>query len=201
MRGLYVITDGSTGAALLYKAERALQGGAALLQYRDKTTDAARRWQEAAALRQLCRQHGATFIVNDDVALAQAVQADGVHLGRDDMTVQQARALLGKAAIIGVSCYNQLDLARTAQQQGADYIALGSFFPSPTKPQAVHADLTLLRQAQQQLGLPICAIGGITLATAPLLVEHGATMLAVISDVFNAEDIAAQARRYAVLWP
>ncbi len=199
LNGLYVITDGSTGDTLLSKVEQALRGGAAIVQYRDKTTDTTRRKQEAIALRSLCQQHHALFIINDDVALAKAVQADGVHVGRDDSALNAAREALGKAAIIGVSCYNQLQLALSAAEQGADYIAFGSFFPSPTKPNAPRATLELLHQARQQLTLPICAIGGITLDNAPDLLANGADMLAVITDVFNSPAIAQQASRYQAL--
>ncbi|UOG93029.1 MAG: thiamine phosphate synthase [Candidatus Thiothrix sulfatifontis] len=197
--GLYVITDGSTGDTLLSKVEQALHGGAAIVQYRDKTTDQARREQEAAALHSICQQHHALFIINDDVALAKAVQADGVHVGRDDSALTAAREALGTAAIIGVSCYNQLELALSAAEQGADYIAFGSFFPSPTKPNAPRATLELLQEARQQLTLPICAIGGITLDNASDLLANGADMLAVITDVFSSPAIAEQASRYQAL--
>lgn len=199
MQGLYVITDGTTGDTLLSKVEQALRGGAAIVQYRDKTTDQARRAQEANALRSLCHDHHALFIVNDDVALAHAVQADGVHVGRDDSTLITAREVLGNAAIIGVSCYNQLELALSAARQDADYIAFGSFFPSSTKPNAPRATLELLRQARQQLTLPICAIGGITLENATDLLANGADMLAVITDVFNSPAIVQQVSRYQAL--
>ncbi|WP_228291426.1 thiamine phosphate synthase [Thiothrix litoralis] len=199
MKGLYVITDGSTGDTLLRKVEQALRGGAALVQYRDKTADAIRREREAAALRSLCHEHNALFLINDDVALAKTVQADGVHVGRDDSALSAARGYLGKSAIIGVSCYNRLELALEAAVQGADYLAFGSFFPSPTKPDAPRATLELLQQARQQLTLPICTIGGITLDNAPSLLANGADMLAVITDVFNSPDIVQQASRYQAL--
>jgi thiamine-phosphate pyrophosphorylase len=201
MQGLYVITNGSTGDALLGKVEQALRGGAAIVQYRDKTTDTTRREQEATALRSLCHQHNALFIINDDVALAKTVQADGVHVGRDDSALATARDTLGKSAIIGVSCYNRLELALDAAAQGADYIAFGSFFPSPTKPHAPRATLELLREARGQLRLPICTIGGITLDNAPSLLANGADMLAVITDVFNSPTVAQQAQRYRALFP
>ena len=197
LKGLYVITDGSVGELLLRKVEQALQGGAAIVQYRDKTTDSARRLQEATALRALCRQYQVLFIVNDDVELAHAVQADGVHIGKDDAAFTTARAVLGDGAIIGVSCYNRLELALNAVQNGADYIAFGSFFPSPTKPNAPRAHLELLQQARQMLPhTPICVIGGITLGNAPCLLQQGAAMLAVISDVFASESITQRAQRY-----
>jgi thiamine-phosphate pyrophosphorylase len=199
LKGLYIITDGSTGDVLLGKVEQALRGGAAIVQYRDKSMDAARREQEAAALRALCRTHNALFIINDDVALAKTVQADGVHVGKDDAALAAAREYLGAAALIGVSCYNRLELAQQAVQQGADYIAFGSFFPSPTKPHAPRATLELLQAARRQFSLPLCAIGGITLENAPDLLDNGADMLAVISDVFNSPDIALQAVRYQAL--
>ena len=199
MQGLYVITDGSTGDVLLDKVEQALRGGAALVQYRDKSMDATRRGQEAAALRDLCHHYHALFIVNDDVVLAKTVQADGVHVGRDDSALRAARDYLGKSTLIGVSCYNRLALALDAAAQGADYIAFGSFFPSTTKPDAPRAKLELLQQARQQIALPICAIGGITLDNAPSLLANGADMLAVITDVFNSSDIVQQATRYQAL--
>lgn len=200
LQGLYVITDGTVGTVLLQKVEQALQGGAAIVQYRDKTTDQARRLQEGHALRVLCQQYQALFIVNDDVALAQAVQADGVHVGKDDAAFTTARAMLGATAIIGVSCYNRLDLALNAAQQGANYVAFGSFFPSLTKPNATQATIDILQQARQALpDTPICAIGGITVANATPLLQHGADMLAVITDVFQAPDITARAQQLQAL--
>lgn len=200
MKGLYVITDGSTGNALFHKTEQALRGGANIIQYRDKTADTPRREQEANALRTLCREHNALFIINDDVELAKTVQADGVHIGKDDAALTITREYLGKSAIIGVSCYNRLELALQATQQGADYIAFGSFFPSPTKPHAPRATLELLREARQQLTTPICAIGGITQTNAPDLLAGGADMLAVITDVLNAPDITRQAQHFRQLF-
>lgn len=200
LHGLYVITDGTTGDTLFSKVEQALRGGAAIVQYRDKTADTLRREQEARALQTLCRGYNALFIVNDDVELAKTVQADGVHVGRDDAALASARVHLGNSAIIGVSCYNRLEVAVQAAQQGADYIAFGSFFLSPTKPHAPRATLELLREARQQLGVPICAIGGITLDNASALLANGTDMLAVITDIFNAPDIVRQAARFHALF-
>ncbi|MEB4593049.1 thiamine phosphate synthase [Candidatus Thiothrix sp. Deng01] len=199
MQGLYVITDGSVGNLLLEKVGQALRGGASLVQYRDKTVGQGRREQEARALRSLCHEHGALFIVNDDMALAKVVLADGVHIGKDDAAINAARDYLGRSAIIGVSCYGSLELALQAASHGADYVAFGSFFPSQTKPHAPQIPLGLLREARQRLDLPICAIGGITLANAPDLLANGADMLAVITDVFNSPDIAHQAMLYRAL--
>ena len=198
-RGLYAITDGPRDD-LRQVVAQALAGGARVLQYRDKTADAARRHAEAVALKQLCDAHAVPLIVNDDVALAAAVGAGGVHLGRDDGDVAAARAVMGAGAIVGVSCYDSLERARTAAAAGADYIAFGAFFPSPTKPHAVRASPDLLRQSAT-LGLPRVAIGGITPDNAPSLVEAGADLLAVISAVFGAADVRAAAQRFARLYP
>jgi thiamine-phosphate pyrophosphorylase len=146
----------------------------------------------------LCDQHRALLIINDDVALAKQVSADGVHLGIDDIDISEARTLLGADAIIGVSCYNHFELAEQAAAQNADYLAFGAFYSSPTKPAAVRAEVELLQRAQT-LNLPICAIGGITPENATALIEAGADMLAVISGVFAATDIRAEARRFATL--
>jgi thiamine-phosphate pyrophosphorylase len=195
---LYAITDGPR-AGLLDAVAQALAGGARVLQYRDKTADAARRHAEAVALKRLCDAHDAPLIINDDVAFAAAVGAAGVHLGRDDGDIAAARAVLGDGSIIGVSCYDSFELARAAAAAGADYVAFGAFFPSPTKPGAVRAPLDLLRQSAT-LGLPRVAIGGITPDNAPSLVEAGADFLAVISAIFSAPDVHAAAQRFARLY-
>ena len=198
-RGLYAITDGPRDD-LPEVVARALAGGARVLQYRDKTADAARRHAEAIALKRLCDAHAVPLIINDDIALAAAVGAAGVHLGRDDGDVAAARAALGAGAIVGMSCYDSLDRARAAAAAGASYVAFGAFFPSPTKPHAAHASLDLLRQSAA-LGLPRVAIGGITPDNAPSLVEAGADFLAAISAVFGAADVRAAAQRFARLYP
>jgi len=126
--------------------------------------------------------------------------ADGVHIGKDDAALSHARERLGQGAIIGVSCYNSLELAIEAEQQGADYVAFGAFFPSRTKPNATLATLELLATAKQKMHIPICAIGGIKLDNAASLVSSGTNMLAVISAVFAAQDIAVAARRFSDLF-
>ena len=196
--GLYAITDGPR-ADLLAACDAALRGGAALLQYRDKSADRVRRHDEAAALAALCARHGVPLIVNDDVELAVAVGAAGVHLGEDDVDIAVARACLGERAIIGVSCYDSLERAQTLAREGADYLAFGAFFPSPTKPTARHATPGLLRAAKP-LGLPLVAIGGITPDNAPGLIAAGADFVAAISGVFGAADPATATRRYATLF-
>ncbi|MHA6206016.1 thiamine phosphate synthase [Dyella soli] len=197
-RGLYVITDGPR-ANLLEAVALALAGGAKLLQYRDKTTDQARRLTEARALRALCAARGVPLIINDDVALAQAAGAAGVHLGEDDGDIASARLALGPDAIIGVSCYDSLERARQVAADGADYLAFGAFFPSPTKPHARRASFDLLRQTAA-LGLPRVAIGGITPENGGSLVDAGADYLAVISAVFGDPDVRAAAGRFTQLF-
>ena len=202
LHGLYVITDRAlaAGRPLPELVAAALEGGARVVQYRDKTADHARRRDEARALAALCRDAGALLIVNDDVELALAAQADGVHLGRDDAGIAAARGHLGPDRLIGVSCYDRFDRAVAAQQAGADYVAFGSFFPSPTKPAAVRAGLALLERGRRELDLPLVAIGGITPENAGALVAAGADMLAVIHAVFGAADVRAAAAAFAPLF-
>lgn len=202
LRGLYAIADTATipPAEFLPQVEAALRGGARLVQYRDKSDDAERRLAQATALRQLCDEHDALLIINDDYLLCDAVGADGVHLGRGDTALGYVRDKLGDEIIIGASCYNAISLAETAAERGASYVAFGAFFPSPTKPGAVRAFPWHIAKAQAAAGLPVCAIGGITSANAPLLVEAGADLLAVITGIFNQPDVEAAARRIAALY-
>jgi thiamine-phosphate pyrophosphorylase len=196
LRGLYAVTpDASDSRELLDKVAAALEGGISLLQYRRKKRDVA----EARDVVKLARGRGVPVIVNDDVALALEVGADGAHLGRDDGDAGMARKRL-KGKILGVSCYNELALARTALENGADYVAFGSVFSSPTKPSAVRAPLSLFAEARS-LGLPLAAIGGITLDNARRVIDSGADLLAVVSDLFDSPDIAARAAQYGKLFP
>ena len=201
-RGLYAITDARLipDDRLTDAVEQAILGGARLIQYRDKSHDAARRLAQAEALNKLCRLHQVPLIINDDVELAAQVGAAGVHVGQDDPAFAIARACLGKNALIGVSCYDRLDLALEAARAGADYVAFGAFFPSPTKPTEARASIALLRKARAALSVPIIAIGGITPDNAPLLLDVGADALAVVSAVFAQPDIQAAARRFAALF-
>lgn len=199
LHGLYVITDTTAqrGRDLVAAVRQGIEGGARVVQYRDKSGDADLRLSEAQALRAVTAEHGVLLLINDDVALAQRVGADGVHLGRDDQDLLGARQALGAGAIIGASCYNRVDLAEQAIAQGADYCAFGAVFPSSTKPEAVAASLALLQEARACLPVPICAIGGINADNAASVISAGADMLAVISAVFAAADIQAAARRIA----
>lgn len=198
---MYAITpDENDTAELSRKVKFALQGGAQVLQYRNKLADSELRLVQATALRKLTRAFGTTFIINDDAQLARQVDADGVHLGRDDGNVIEARKLLGGDKKIGVSCYNRFELAQQAVRQGADYVAFGAFFASSIKPDAPAATLELLQQARRELSVPIVAIGGITLQNGKQLIEAGADALAVISAVFGATDIQQAAQQFSTLF-
>ena len=175
-------------------------GGARIIQYRDKSSDQAKRLKEATALLTLCRAHDVPLIINDDLALAQQIGADGIHLGRDDITLQQARSELGASAIIGISCYNSLQHAQDAESAGASYVAFGRFFTSATKPHAVKAEIELLQQAKKTLSIPMVAIGGITPENGAQLVQAGADMLAVIQGVFAQQDIRHACHKFAKLF-
>jgi thiamine-phosphate pyrophosphorylase len=202
IRGLYAIAD--TGiiqpGQLLGAVAAAVGGGAHLVQYRDKAADETTRLQQARELAALCHQHEVLFLINDDVDLAAACGADGVHLGKEDAEIANARAALGEDAIIGASCYNELERARAAAGAGADYLAFGSFHPSTIKPGAVRAEAALLHAARAEFTLPLVAIGGITPENGAKLIAAGADALAVITGVFASGDVAAAAARYARLF-
>lgn len=199
--GVYAITpECSDTARLLIRVEAALKGGVAAVQYREKTGDVALRHEQASELLALCQRYDVPLIINDDLRLADLTGADGVHLGREDGGLREARLILGPEKIIGASCYQHLEAARAAQAQGADYVAFGSFYPSPTKPQAVKASIDLLRQAADCLQAPIVAIGGITVDNAKPLIDAGADAVAVISALFDAPDIESAARQLNTLF-
>ncbi|HIF18003.1 MAG TPA: thiamine phosphate synthase [Cycloclasticus sp.] len=196
-KGLYAITPNGLDANTLYaKVEQALQGGIALLQYRDKTNAAEEKLQRANHLHTLCLKYSVPLIINDDPDLALACKAEGVHLGQVDGSVQKARVLLGDSAIIGVTCHHDISLAVTAQQQGADYVAFGRFYNSNTKPGAPLATTELLTQAKTELSIPTVAIGGINHINAQALVNMGADYIAVIEKIFLANDIKNSCQRF-----
>ncbi|WPP43944.1 thiamine phosphate synthase [Pseudomonas sp. AN-1] len=196
LRGLYAITDSQLLAdgRLLPYVEAALRGGARLLQYRDKSGDAARRLREAEALAELCLRHGARLIINDDLELATRLGV-GLHLGQEDGSLSAARALLGREAIIGATCHARLELAEQARRDGASYLAFGRFFNSQTKPGAPAATPELLDEARARFRLPLVAIGGVTLDSAPELIARGASLVAVIHALFAAPNAAEVERR------
>jgi len=195
VRGVYAITpETAHTAGLVDKVAAALAGGVRLVQYRNKSGSARLRREQCTALLKTVRAFDGALIVNDDCGLAFEVDADGVHLGMDDGSVSDARRSLGADKFIGVSCYNDLDRACTAQAAGADYVAFGSFFPSLTKPAAVGASMDLLSRAKSRLEEPLVAIGCIDKDNAAALVEAGADAVAVLSSLFNADDIEREAR-------
>lgn len=197
IRGLYAITPDWADSTRLFKAVVAtLAGGARVLQYRNKKAKPALRLEQALGLSALCAKAGATFIVNDDVELALEVDADGVHLGATDGDIGRARKRMGPRKLIGASCYNRLELAAPALAAGADHLAFGSVFASATKPGAVRAPLELFGQARH-LSVPLVAIGGITTDNAASLIAAGASAVAVIGNLFDADDIEARARSFS----
>ena len=198
LRGLYAVTpDDNLTPRLSALVASALSGGVRLVQYRNKLAPPALRRAQAGELLRVCRGHGARLIVNDDLPLALEIGADGAHLGREDGDLAAARRALGPDRILGVSCYGDLELAAAAAKAGADYLAFGSVFASATKPQATRVPLAVLSEARQRFGLPVAAIGGITLDNAPQIVAAGADLLAVISDLFDTMNISARAQDYA----
>lgn len=201
LHGVYAITDPVLcGDDLIDKVRAAIEGGIRILQYRNKQASPARQHEEAATLSSLCRQHDVLFIINDDVDLASAIDADGVHLGQKDRALNEARQHLGQNKIIGISCNNRFDYALAAQQEGADYIAFGRFFSSQTKPQAPQAEIELLQRGKKELHVPMVAIGGITPNNGKQLIEAGADMLAVIHGIFGQADVRLAAQQYAELF-
>jgi thiamine-phosphate pyrophosphorylase len=200
LRGLYAITPGLADTGVLCdRVARAVAGGASLVQYRAKGIDRGLALEQARRVGALCRAAGALFIVNDSIELAFESGADGVHVGRDDMGVAEARRALPRA-IVGASCYDDPKRAEIAAREGADYVAIGSVFASGTKPGAPRAPLEAIARASRISGLPVAAIGGIDLHNARLARDAGADMLAVISAVFDAPDVAAAARAIAALY-
>lgn len=199
LHGLYVITDPQLMPAERFcsMSEAALSAGARLIQYRDKSRDTDKRLEQARQLRRLCNQYNALLIINDDIELTLKCKADGIHIGKDDASLSDVRKQLGKEYIIGVSCYNDSELAQRAIENGADYIAFGSFFGSQIKPDAPRASTQLIAQIKASYNTPVCCIGGINRENCGELVSQGADMLAVISDVFAAADEAEIKQRCA----
>jgi thiamine-phosphate pyrophosphorylase len=191
LRGLYAITDENliTEENFKQSVELALQGGAKIIQYRDKSKDQKKRFQQASLLQSLCTDYQAACIINDDIELAKSINAEGIHLGKEDVSISHARQILGDDIIIGISCYNDLDIAIEAEKNDADYVAFGAMFSSPTKPDANQASPELIAIAKKQLSIPICAIGGITEKNIQLVIQQGADMAAVISCLFSSSDI------------
>lgn len=209
LRGLYAITPDTVDTdKLCSQVEQVLSGGATILQYRNKLTNTALAYEQASILRTLTRRFNVIFIVNDNIELALAVDADGVHLGKADLD-KQAVAVIRRQYVpanreqpflIGISCYDDLHQATNAAHWGADYVAFGSFFYSTTKPHAVRPPITLITQAKQLLSIPVVAIGGVTIENASQLINAGADAVAVVSDLFSATDIYTRSITFSRLF-
>lgn len=204
LKGLYVITDPELFTSLQRNindiVSDAIRGGARIVQYRNKTSPYADRVAEAQTIQTLCAKNNVTLLVNDDIDLAMEINADGVHLGQNDEALEVARKKLGRKKIIGITCHNNVALAQQAQQDSADYVAFGRFFPSKTKPTAPPASMNMLMEASKLLNVPIVAVGGITIANAQALILNGADMLAVSHGIFGASDISAAAQQLSNLF-
>ncbi|OGR63562.1 MAG: thiamine-phosphate diphosphorylase [Elusimicrobia bacterium GWB2_63_22] len=184
--GLYVITDERLmrRSDFIKKVTEAAAAGAGIIQLREKASSLRDRLELARQAVRAAHAHGAKLVINDDPGLAAAIGADGVHIGRDDASVEEARALLGRRAIIGVSCYGDVDLAVRVQKAGADYVSFGACFRSPTKPKEALVPLSVFAEARRRVKVPLVAIGGITPANAPLVYAAGADLVSVVSSVF-----------------
>ena len=201
MTGLYAITpDLGDTPALLRKVEAALEGGAQALQYRNKVADVALRREQARGLARLCRTHRVPLIINDHLDLALEVDAEGLHIGVEDGSIAEARRQLGPDRILGVTCYQKIENALEAARVGANYVAFGGFFASPVKGGSGGAPMSILGEAKRRTGLPVVAIGGITVDNAPQLVAAGADSVAVITALFGAPDITATARQFSAIF-
>ena len=201
IKGLYAITsDMADTDLLLQKIEAALQGGINILQYRNKAASHKLQTQQARAILPLCRQYNVPLIINDSVKLCLTLDADGVHLGADDGNLSEVRVRIGNDKILGASCYNRFDLALSAQQAGANYVAFGACFASETKPNAPVAGLGLFVKAKNELNIPAVAIGGITLQNAPSVIQAGANVIAVINAIFSANDVKLASQQFSLLF-
>lgn len=197
IRGLYAVTPDVLDTALLCQmVEATLKGGASLVQYRNKSANDSMRLEQSSALLALCRSFNAHLIINDHLDLCAKIDADGLHLGSTDCDLGAARRLLGADKIIGASCYNRLDLAESAQAQGASYVAFGACFSSGTKPNAVNAPLTLFNEAKKNIRIPLVAIGGITDSNTASVINAGANAIAVVGALFFANDIQQKTQQF-----
>ncbi len=190
IKGLYAITpDMADSNSILQKTQLAIEGGAFMVQYRSKIQNRDVKMQQCAAILRLCREYKIPCVVNDDVDMCRVLEADGVHLGENDDNIVEVRRILGEDAIIGSSCYDQLNRAKLAQKEGASYVAFGAMFETSTKPIAPRATLELLREAKSQIQIPIVAIGGITMNNAHDVIETGIDAIAVINSLYESNSI------------
>ena len=191
LRGIYVLSDAhlSPKETILLQMKRVLESGVSIIQFREKYTSDAQIELTCKALQALCTQYNALFIIDDRAELVKKIDADGLHIGKEDMDYAEARALLGKDKIIGVSCYGDIQRAKYYEALGADYVAFGSFFPSPTKPNAPIVPLTILQEAKAVLHVPICAIGGINVDNIKEIAHSGIEMYALVSAIYKEDSI------------
>jgi thiamine-phosphate pyrophosphorylase len=197
--GLYVITDERLMSRrdFVKKVAQAAAAGAGIIQLREKASRLRDRLALAKEAVRAAHAYGAKLVINDDPRLAAAIGADGVHIGRDDASVAEARELLGRGALIGVSCYGDIDLALRVQRAGADYVSFGACFRSPTKPKEAIVPLSVFAEARRRVKVPLVAIGGITAANAASVYAAGADMVSVISSVFASRDIAGAVKGFS----
>jgi thiamine-phosphate pyrophosphorylase len=202
IKGLYAITPETINTdELVDKTRQALEGGVQAVQYRNKSADRYLQRSQATLLLQLCKQHYIPLIINDYIDLALEIDADGLHVGRDDGTIANARKHLGSHKILGASCYNDLDLALHAERQGANYVAFGAFFPSITKSNTVPVSIDFVQHARKQIKISIVGIGGIQLHNASPVIQSGCDAIAVCSDLFANGQTKAKAAQFAQLFP
>ena len=202
LKGIYGITDDALlpESKLDFAVEEAIKSGCRVIQYRSKITDWKARVRQAESLRLLCEQYQVPLIINDNVELCNEVDADGVHLGKQDSSFEQARVQLSADKIIGITCHDSVVAAVSAEEAGADYVAFGRFFPSETKPNASPAPIELLTEAKKKLSIPIVAIGGINAENGAALIAAGADMLAVINAMFADESVAQRTTELVALF-
>ncbi len=197
LKGLYVISDDilTPKNTILKQMEEALKGGAKIVQLRDKTSKDEEIEKLILNLQELCRRYQAIFILNDRVELAIKLKCDGLHIGKSDHhRVEEVRKEY--KGILGISCYGNLELAKEMERKNVDYVAFGSFFTSKTKPNAPTANKKIIKQAKEELKIPVCVIGGITSENSKELIKEGADMTAVISDIWKSTDIKKQCEKY-----
>lgn len=201
LKGLYAIADAECISTdkLANRVAEVLSAGVKILQYRDKINNQDTRHTIARKLNALAKKHQAILIINDDASLAKTIDADGVHLGKNDSSISAAINLLGPNKIIGASCYNRFENAPLAVAAGASYIAFGSFFNSTTKHCAPRASIELITRAKKELNIPVCAIGGITKDNVIPLLNAGVDMIAVISTIFSSSNLKRTVDEYLTL--
>ena len=200
IKGLYAVTHEEKDSCVLSsQVESCIKGGARLIQYRSKTLSKIEQNKQAKKIKTICNYHKVPLIINDDIELCRILDADGVHLGENDDSLEQARLILGPSKIIGVSCYNSIDRVKKAVDNGVTYVALGACFPTTTKPNAPIASLDFITLVLKNFKIPIVAIGGINLENIELLTNKGINCIAVINSLFKKKDIEGTARQFSSL--